>query len=536
MLKSIFKVDDKPFFSIGGQVNNSSTYNREDILRSFDIARKIGLNTIAVPIYWNQIEKEKDVYDTSIIDLLIEQCEKHNLKLCLIWFGIYKNGASSYVPNYLKENADIYWPIHTIRGLITSTLSPICEATKKREQDAYEMVILKLKEVDKKGATIGLQIENEPGSLGAARDYSPRGEASFSENVPADLLDLINSLDDCPLRKFYLDNGSKSRASWADTFGFYAAEIYMSYYCSKYINDIAAIAKKHLKLPTYLNCWTSINGSRVPGFSYPSGGPTMNAIEIYKRFAPNIDTLSPDVYALGATEFFNQVTPYARKDNILFIPETFPFVDQYPYIFQSIKEHALSGVHSFGIDVSLHESGELNERAVKYQKVVTILNNAKSLLEEKIGSLDFISIYQIFGEMYEHYELGGYILKVVFFNKNNPVFAHVDARHRSEALFTDVPLGFVFKGDDDTFYVVGQGFTVNFTKKVSLEQVTDSLLYDTSHSKNCFRPFLEIQEGTYADGKFIPERSRNGDEIDYGVWVTSDVKAVRVRFPKKAAI
>lgn len=61
MRHSYLSVLGKPFFSIGGQVHNSSAYPigrkgnpqyEEDSERSFESIKAIGGNTIAVPICW----------------------------------------------------------------------------------------------------------------------------------------------------------------------------------------------------------------------------------------------------------------------------------------------------------------------------------------------------------------------------------------------------------------------------------------------------------------------------------------------------
>ena len=528
------KVNGKDFFSIGGQVNNSSNYNKEDIIRSFEIAKKLGLNTIAVPFYWDQIEIEEDKYNTSSIDLVLKLCRENNLKLCLIWFGTYKNGASTHAPKYIKENPEKYWPIYTTNGHLSATLSPLCNETCLRDRKAFEQLLLKAKQLDKDHNIIAIQVENEAGSLGAARDYSQRGNEAFAKPVNKDLIEMIKELkDDCPILRYFNQNGRKENASWGETFGFYAPDIFMAYHLSKYINEVASKAKELFDVPTYINVWTFDNGDLIPGLSYPSGGATKNAIEIYKHFAKNIDFIAPDVYASSLDVFEAQALPYAREDNNFFIPESFPSDHQYPIILKMIKEHHLSGIHCFGIDTLLNENNELNETAQKYKRVVDILNSSKTLLEKGLQNDNFIAVYQMYNEPFKVYEMGDYLIKIMFFNANDRYIAHVDAKHRKESLFEKKPLGFIFQGEDkQTFYITGQGFCVRFTKKESVEQVTDSLLLDLAHNKNAFHQFIDVCEGTYNEKGFVCLRKRNGDEIDYGVWTDNDIGVTRVRFCK----
>ena len=59
-MKSIFKVNGKPFFTIGGQTHNSSTYSKDVMKKAWLGMEALGLNTIATPIHWGQIEPEEN--------------------------------------------------------------------------------------------------------------------------------------------------------------------------------------------------------------------------------------------------------------------------------------------------------------------------------------------------------------------------------------------------------------------------------------------------------------------------------------------
>ena len=60
MKQSLFQVNGKPYFSIGGQANNSSGYDRERLQRVIMAAKAAHMNTVAVPVYWEILEKKKD--------------------------------------------------------------------------------------------------------------------------------------------------------------------------------------------------------------------------------------------------------------------------------------------------------------------------------------------------------------------------------------------------------------------------------------------------------------------------------------------
>ena len=67
-----FTVLGKPFFSVGGQLHNSSSYAlgaasgekyEKDAEVSFASIKALGANTVAVPVCWDALEPEEGVFD-----------------------------------------------------------------------------------------------------------------------------------------------------------------------------------------------------------------------------------------------------------------------------------------------------------------------------------------------------------------------------------------------------------------------------------------------------------------------------------------
>lgn len=101
MRHSYLSVLGKPFFSIGGQVHNSSAYPigrkgnpqyEEDSERSFESVKAIGGNTIAVPICWDAFEPEEGAYNAGYVHTVIDNIRRHGLHGTLLWFGTWKTG------------------------------------------------------------------------------------------------------------------------------------------------------------------------------------------------------------------------------------------------------------------------------------------------------------------------------------------------------------------------------------------------------------------------------------------------------------
>ena len=115
MRHSYLSVLGKPFFSIGGQVHNSSAYPigrkgnpqyEEDSERSFESVKAIGGNTIAVPICWDAFELEEGAYNAGYVHTVID-----NIRSALVRNlekradGIYavlgKKGSGTFSPGAL---------------------------------------------------------------------------------------------------------------------------------------------------------------------------------------------------------------------------------------------------------------------------------------------------------------------------------------------------------------------------------------------------------------------------------------------------
>ena len=88
-------VDGKPFVGLGGELHNSSAsstkYMREKVWPNL---RPMNINSVVATVSWEQIEPEEGVFDFTELDDLIADAGKEGVKLTLIWFGLWKNGAS----------------------------------------------------------------------------------------------------------------------------------------------------------------------------------------------------------------------------------------------------------------------------------------------------------------------------------------------------------------------------------------------------------------------------------------------------------
>ena len=96
-----FTVLGKPFFSIGGQLHNSSGYAlgaksgqkyAEDTSMAFRSLKTLGANTVAVPVCWDVFEPKEDSFDFDYVKRIIDRIRENDLHAVLLWFGTWKNG------------------------------------------------------------------------------------------------------------------------------------------------------------------------------------------------------------------------------------------------------------------------------------------------------------------------------------------------------------------------------------------------------------------------------------------------------------
>jgi beta-galactosidase GanA len=143
-----------------------------------------------------------------------------------------------------------------------------------------------LKQIDGEQHTILLlQVENEPGTMGSVRDWSPEANRLFAGPVPADLLAAMH----------------KQPGTWIQVFGGDADENFQAYYQAEFVNAIAAAGKAEFAIPYYVNVWVNEPPPELPqrqldspGKDYPSGGAVQRLVGLWRAMAPAIDMIGPD--------------------------------------------------------------------------------------------------------------------------------------------------------------------------------------------------------------------------------------------------
>jgi len=338
--KFALMVDGKPFIMMGGQVGNFSAYP-DQMERAWPKFQAMSANTVEYPVYWNVIEPVEGQFDFAAFDTILRSARAQKLHVILLWFGTWKNGAMDWAPNWVKSDPARFPRVLDYGGKPIRSLSPLGKTTLEADKKAYSAMMRHLKEVDEAERTvIMMQVENEPGSLGSVRDYSPDSNRLFNGPVPAALVTALK----------------KQPGTWKEVFGRVAEEAFNAYYLSSYINEVAHAGKEIYPLPTYVNVWNGGYGSNDnfdlfdrPGETYPSGGAVSHMLDLWKANAPDINAIASDIYHQSPMNYRMILDRYTRPDNPLLIVETGrPIAAR--FFFYALADYSGIGFSPFGVD------------------------------------------------------------------------------------------------------------------------------------------------------------------------------------------
>ena len=477
-------VDGKPFFMLGGQAHNSSGW--PGMMPELYLAvKEMHLNTLEVPIYWEQIEAKPGKFDFSIVDTLLAQARVHHIHLVILWFGTWKNGSNHYTPGWMKRDATKYPNLLSDKGLQVDSPSPNVEASLKADIKAFTQVMSYLKKVDMQHTVIMVQVENEPGAWGSVRDYSPLAQKLFEGTVPPDLLkpEVLKMLH-VPL---------VVSGTWHQVFGDRADEYFQAWSVARFIGQVAAAGKAEYPLPMYVNTALREPFGNPTANNYESGGPTDNVIPIWKIAAPAIDLLAPDIYLKGSEKILKIIDLYDRPDNTLFVPEAALTPDNSKYLYEVIARGGI-GFSPFGIDdnqLAAPASETIERLSAFSQEYVMVTPMMRELAEWGYeGKIRAVVEHEDHAE--QKVDLGAWQTIVSFVGRGNKE----QVNNQSNGKIMIVQL------DENKFILIGTNCHITF-KPVGI------------NSGKAWQ-YLKVEEGAYEKGAFNSLRILNGDETDFG--------------------
>ena len=476
-------VDDAPFIIIGGELMNSSSSSIEYMEPVWGHLNRLHLNTVLLPISWQQFEPVEGEFDYTLIDSHIENARKHNLRMVVLWFGSWKNTRSDYAPAWVKMNWDRFPRMQGEDGEIMRAVANFNDRCLEADKKAYVKLLERIRQVDQHHIVIMMQIENEVGIKKNSRDFSPAANALFAQNVPAELIKYIrNHIDEMKpiLRNAYIHNGSKIKGRWEEVFGksLDTDEMFMAWNYATYINEISKAGKEVYPIPTFVNACAA-DEKRKPG-DWFSGGPNYRMIDIYMAGAPDIDVIATDNYQLE--DFNKKCGQFIHRGNPLFIPESCaPWDRDTPNAaaksFFTIGHHHAICFSPFGIDHEMYDSDD-HPIINAYQ----VLNELMPFITEAQIENKVDAFMELDDSTSQPFIIGGYQFTPRYSRKKDPGITGY---------------GMVIQTSENEFIIAGNGFNLDFE----------------STDEN--RPYAEIlikEEGRFVDGKWVGQRVLNGDE------------------------
>ncbi|MBP3331386.1 MAG: DUF5597 domain-containing protein [Tidjanibacter sp.] len=317
-------VNGEPYLALAGELAGSSATSGIYMAEYWDAIKEAGFNTLLATVYWEQIEPEEGKFDFTRVDDMIKNARERDMKLVFLWFASWKNGVTSHIPLWMKENCEKYQLAQTKEGKPISILTTFCQANWEADAKAFAALSNHIEEVDAEEQTvIMIQIENEMGLHGHTRDYHPAAVEAFNAPVPQKLIDYLVANKDNLIpetKDAWMKAGGKTEGNWEEIFGKgdYTDELFMAWHYASYIEHVASAGKEAYPLPYFVNAWLVQPEDKHPG-NYPSGGPQAQNHEMWRAAAPHVDILSPDIYL---ADFPGILKRYMRGGNPGFIPES----------------------------------------------------------------------------------------------------------------------------------------------------------------------------------------------------------------------
>jgi Domain of unknown function (DUF5597)/Beta-galactosidase len=491
-------VNGKPYLVLGGELGNSSAGTAAQADSILPQISKMHVNTILMPVAWEQIEPVEGSFDFSILDHWIEVAREQRLHLVVLWFGSWKNGVSSYAPAWVKKDTKRFPRAVSADGDELDILSTLGAETVKSDGRAFAELMKHIREKDQEQQTVLMaQVENEVGYLGRGRDRSEAANGLFRSPVPPDLIRKLQSRQDSfspELRAHFNAAGT----TWTGVFGDAADEVFMAWNYARYIEAVAARGKQEYALPMYVNCQLPAPGERAG--EYPSGGPHPYYLEVYRVTAPTIDFYSPDIYW---TNFEYWIDRYQFSGNAVFVPEA--RLESAPYnAFYAYGEARAFGFSPFGIE-NLQSSPDASGAGPTIQEVYEVLSSMSDVLlaHQASDGTRGVVLHSCSPRPTQTVALGDYLFE-----------ATLSRAWPAKTLLTDDGAMIIVQSRRNEFYIAGTGLTVTLFRNPDVDTAIGRI--------------ESIEEVSRSNGNWITLRRLNGDQTNQGRQLLMPAHQVRV--------
>jgi beta-galactosidase GanA len=479
-------VNGEPFLILGGELGNSSAGTAAEADLIVPKLAAMHVNTILMPVAWEQVEPKEGSFDFAILDHWIEIARKHNMHLVLLWFGSWKNGFSNYAPSWVKSDPKRFPRAEATDGRPLEILSTLSPENRRCDSRAFSALMHRIRENDSQQQTVLMvQVENEVGYFGPGRDRSAEANRLFREAVPDALVRSLaaNRLQLSPeLAAHFNEHGS----GWSEVFGDAGDEAFMAWNYASYIEAVVRAGKTEYALPMYVNAQLPAPLERTG--EYPSGGPHPYYLEIWRAAAPSIDFYSPDIYW---SNFEYWVQRYLAAGNPIFVPEA--RMDAAPYN----ALYAYGQARAFGFSPFAVDSLTLPEKESDAQpgvmQVYELLDSMRDLLPaaQAAGLTRGLVLHATNPRPTQTVALGGYLFE-----------ATLARSWPARTLATDDGAMLILQASPGEFYIVGSGLTVGFSRDPDADSGIAGI--------------ETVEQVSRASGQWTTDRRLNGDQTDQG--------------------
>ena len=472
-------VDGKPFLLLGGEVHNSSSSSAEFMRPIWPRLAQAHLNTVLVPVTWQQIEPTEGQFDFAALDSELQDARAAKLHLVLLWMGSWKNGNSTYTPAWVKADTKRFALVQNKDGRALQILSTFDEATRDADAHAFAALMHHVGELDAAQHTVlMIQLENEVGVLGDSRDRNPAANSAFAQPVPAALMDYLVKHKDNLLPEFHYiweEAGFKTSGTWEDLFGRGPADqVFMAWSYARYVDHVAEAGKAAYSVPMFINTWLVQPEDKGPG-DYPSGGAVAQMHDVWQAGAPHVDILAPDIHLPDTPGI---LASYSRNGNPVFIPESSAGVSGSANAFYAFGQYGAIGYSPFGIEDQADADSPIS-------KAYAVLSEMAPLILKHQAAGTIAGAWLTKERPTQDVSLGDYTL-------------HFALRRGFRAtVFPDSGYALVLATGPNEYTVAGSDVQVTFSPNTPGAPVVG---------------LATVQEGTFQDGRWVPGRLLNGDE------------------------
>lgn len=488
-------VHGKPYLMLGGELGNSSAGTAAQADAILPRLANLHVNTILMPVAWEQIEPVEGRFDFHVLDRWIARARQQRMHLVLLWFGSWKNGFSEYAPAWVKADTQRFPRARAVDGAPLEILSTFGEETLRLDSHAFAALMAHVRTTDPQQTILMVQVENEVGLVGDGRDRSAPANRAFDGEVPPSLVQALAAKRGTLTPELAAHFNPQGR-SWKEVFGDAADEAFMAWRYASYADAVASAGKQQYALPMYMNAQLPAPLERAG--EYPSGGPHPYYQQVYQAVATHIDFYAPDIYW---PDFAHWVQRYRSLGNPAFIPEA--KIESAPYnALYAYGEAKAFGFCPFGIDSLSRDNDAPPPLLMQVYGALDELGEQLTQAQAENRTRGLV-LHATSPRPTQTVALGGYLFT-----------AALARSWPDKRLLSNDGAMLVLESAADEFYIIGSGLTVSITRDPDVDARVAGI--------------ASIEEVSRSGADWKIERRLNGDQSNQGRQLSMDAQKVRI--------